>query len=154
MLEQCKPVVALAGRSLLSAIFLMSGAMKIMNWSKTADSMAQEGMLLVPFFLAGAIAFELLGGLSVLVGFQARIGALLLFLFLIPTTLIFHDFWSFEGPAMQQQMQHFMKNLTIMGGLLTVVAAGAGRYSLDAWLSRETTDRRPTREEPSGAMFR
>ena len=122
----------LGGRVLLSMIFLMSGVMKVLDWSGTAEKMASEGMALVPLFLAGAIAFELVGGLSVLLGCYARLGALALVVFLIPTTLIFHDFWAYQGMEQQNQMQHFMKNLTIMGGLLVVTGLGPGRFSIDS----------------------
>src|SRR5262245_32878757 len=87
------PVV---GRVLLSLIFVMAGAMKFVNWQATADNMAAKGMPLVPVLLTAAAVVELLGGLSVLLGCRARLGALALFLFLIPTTLLFHDFWSYE----------------------------------------------------------
>jgi putative oxidoreductase len=70
----------------------------------------------------------LLGGLSVLTGLKAKWGALVLFLFLIPTTLIFHREYS-----NQTQLIMFMKNLAIMGGLLLLVSHGAGKISLDAF---------------------
>lgn len=120
----------LLGRALLSAIFLLAGVMKLVNWNATVEHMASEGMVAVPFFLAAAVAVELGGGLSLLLGYGARFGAILLVLFLIPATLIFHDFWTYEGQAMQNQMQHFLKNLALIGGLLYVSATGAGRYSL------------------------
>jgi putative oxidoreductase len=105
----------------------MSGVHKLTAWNETASQMAAEGMQMVPFFLAGAVALELLGGLSVLLGIKARLGAAALFVFLIPTTLIFHDFWTYTGAEKQMQMIHFMKNLAIMGGLLMVAALGPGR---------------------------
>jgi putative oxidoreductase len=89
-------------------------------------------MVLVPVFLVAAALVELAGGLSILLGCWARLGALALFLLLIPTTLIFHDFWAYEGMDRMNQMQHFMKNLTIMGGLLMVVGLGPGSFSVDA----------------------
>jgi putative oxidoreductase len=122
----------LLARVLMSAIFLSSGAMKVADWSGTASHMAEEGMVAVPVLLAGAIAVELGAGAGVLVGCGTRWSALALAAFLVPTTLIFHDFWTFDGPARQGQMQHFMKNLTIIGGLLALAVAGAGRYSIDA----------------------
>jgi putative oxidoreductase len=94
--------------------------------------MAAEGMAAVPVFLALAVLCELAGGLSILLGAKARWGALLLAAFLVPVTAIFHDFWTYQGQEMQAQMQHFMKNLTIIGGLLTLAATGAGAYSVDA----------------------
>ncbi len=122
---------SVAGRALLALIFVLSGFGKIFDWSGTAAYMAAKGMPLIPLFLAGAIAVEVLGGLSVLLGFQARWGALALFLFLVPTTLIFHNFWALADMERRIQMIMFLKNLAIMGGLLLVVSRGAGPLSLD-----------------------
>lgn len=121
----------LLGRILISSIFLMSGFGKIADWSGTAGYMASKGMPLVPMFLIGAIVFELGGGLSVLLGFKAKIGAAALAAFLIPVTLIFHNFWTLEGMDQQIQMIMFMKNLAILGGLLLIIALGAGPLSID-----------------------
>src|SRR5947209_2069714 len=68
----------LAARVLISQIFLVSGIGKVLDPSGTADQMASRGMFWVPFFLAGAIAFELLGGLALLLGYKARLAALAL----------------------------------------------------------------------------
>jgi len=116
----------LAGRILIAQIFLISGLHKIFAWEQTAGYMASKGMPMVPLFLVGAIVFELAGGLAVLTGFGARCGAALLIIFLIPTTLIFHNFWALEGMQQQIQMIMFMKNLAIMGGLFFVISFGAG----------------------------
>ena len=132
MVEQIKPWGLLAGRILLAQIFLLSGTMKILHWSKTAEGMAEKGMAAVSVFLVLAIMVELGGGLGVLLGWFTRCSAITLALFLIPVTLVYHHFWTFEGQAMENQMQHFLKNVTIMGGLLTLAAAGAGRFSVDA----------------------
>lgn len=136
MSNHASDAIWLVGRVLMSAIFLMSGVMKILHWAPTQQSMASEGMAATPFFLLGAIVLEIGGGLGLLLGYKARWAGLALALFLIPTTLIFHDFWTYQGQAMENQMQHFMKNLTIMGGLLTIGAVGAGAYSLDALEAR------------------
>ena len=120
------------GRILLSAIFIMSGVNKIMNWDATAEQMAAEGMMWVQPLLIGAIVIELAGGLSVLFGCWARVGAALLIVFLVPTTLIFHDFWTCQGQQQQTQMIHFMKNVSIMGGLFLVLGWGAGTVCVDA----------------------
>jgi len=119
----------------------MSGANKLFRWSETADQMRAEGMVAVPFFLLMAVIFELGGGLSVLLGVKARLGALALIVFLVPVTLIFHDFWQYEGAEQQMQMIHFMKNLSILGGLTLVFAHGAGPWTLD---SRAAHRRRKT----------
>jgi putative oxidoreductase len=124
--------VSLVGRLGLGLIFILSGFGKIAGWSSTAGYMAAKGMPIVPLFLLGAIVVELAGGLSVLTGFKAKWGALALALFLIPTTLIFHNFWSFDGMERQMQMVNFLKNVAIGGGLLTLFAWGPGPISVDA----------------------
>lgn len=120
----------LVGRILLSLIFVVSGLFKIPGWEMTKAYMAAEGMPMVSVLLVAAIVVETLGGLSVLLGFKARIGAIALFLFLIPTTLIFHDFWTLEGMEQQLQLTMFLKNLAIMGALLLVAYWGPGPMSL------------------------
>jgi len=152
MFEQIKPCTWLTGRILLSQIFLLSGVMKIMNWSQTAEQMASHGMAAVPFFLFMSILIEIGGGLSILLGCQARLGALTLALFLVPVTLVFHNFWAYEGQMMQNQMQHFLKNLTIMGGLYTIVAVGSGPFSLDNLGSRRETADVKRREPMAEAL--
>ena len=122
----------LFARVLLCAIFLVSGSGKIPDWQKTTEYMAAKGMPAVSFFLACAILLELGGGLSLLLGFRARAGAAALILFLIPATLIFHNFWAFEGMEQRMQMINFLKNFAILGGLIQTMVYGAGAFSLDA----------------------
>jgi putative oxidoreductase len=117
----------LLARILLGLIFVMSGLTKITGFEATQQQMAAQGMPLTAFFLVGAIVVEILGGLSVILGLWARAGAAALFLFLIPATLIFHTDFS-----QQTQMIMFLKNLSIMGGLLLVMAFGSGTYRIRA----------------------
>ncbi len=119
-------VVALLGRILLALIFVLSGLNKISNFAGAQQMMAQHGMPFTPIFLIAAILIEVIGGLSVLVGYRARVGATALALFLIPTTAIFHTNF-----ADQVQMVMFLKNLSIIGGLMMVAAHGSGGISLD-----------------------
>jgi len=121
------------GRVLMSLIFLESGYGKITGFAGTAAFMEAKGMPLVPLLLTGAIVTEIVGGLSLLLGVKARWGALLLFLFLIPTTLIFHNFWAVPDAERAMQQIQFMKNLTIMGGLLVVVSVGAAQAGIGCW---------------------
>jgi putative oxidoreductase len=129
--DQATHYAPAAGRALMSVIFLLSGVMKFMNWQQTLAMLESKGMPLAPALLAAAATLEVLGGLALLVGFQARIAALILFLYLIPTTLVFHNFWAHSGEAQMNQMLHSLENLTIMGGLLVVVGWGAGPLSVD-----------------------
>ena len=131
--------VAVLGRVLLCAIFLMSAAgNKIPNFSKVAGYMASEGVPAPRVMLAGAIAFLIAGSLSVILGYKARIGASLLLIFLILATYYFHDFWTVsDSQAKQEQMIQFLKNLGLMGAMLLVIANGTGPLSLDGRGERE-----------------
>ena len=123
--------IALAGRILLTLPFLRSGLSKIVDFDATAGFMRAEGMPFVPLFLVGAIVLEVAGGLSIAAGYRARLGALALIVFLIPTTLVFHDFWTFTGEAMELQKGFFFNNLALLGGLSLVAAFGSGLISVD-----------------------
>ncbi len=123
---------SLVGRLLLSFIFVLSGCSKIAGWNQSTAFIASKGIPIVNMMLASAVIVEVLGGLALLVGFRARIAAGVLFLFLIPTTVIFHNFWALQGMERMDNMAHFLKNLAIMGGLLMVVAFGPGPLCLDA----------------------
>ena len=125
--------VSLLGRIMIAVIFLMSAVgNKIPNFSDVSEYMAAEGVPLPKIMLAGAIAFLIVGSLSVVVGFQARIGAGLLLVFLMLATYFFHDFWTFEGEAQQQQMIQFLKNVSLMGTMVFLIGNGPGALSMDA----------------------
>lgn len=121
----------LAARLLICPIFILSGVMKALAPEQTAAQMESRGMFWVPFFLWAAVAVEVVGGLSLLLGLRARLGALLLFLFLIPVTLTFHNFWTYPPEQQRMQMTLFLHNLTLMGGLLLVMTFGPGPLSID-----------------------
>lgn len=120
-----------AGRILLALIFIVSGIGKITGYAATAATMAAKGLPLVEILLPLTIATELGGSLLLVVGWKARWAAALLFLFLIPTTLIFHAFWGIEPKLAHMQQIHFLKNVAIMGGMLMVLALGPGAWSMD-----------------------
>jgi putative oxidoreductase len=122
---------ALLGRLLISPIFLFSGFSKLAMYSQVVGFAGAKGMPMPEIAIALAAATEIICGLAVLIGFKTRAAAWLLFLYLIPTTLIFHNFWASSGVEHQEQMMNFVKNVTIMGGLLILAANGAGGYSLD-----------------------
>jgi putative oxidoreductase len=126
-------LLTVAARTMLALIFLMSAlGNKIPNFNGIAQYMGSEGVPAPKFLLAGAIAFLLVGSASLILGYKARIGAALLFVFLVLATYYFHDFWTFADAAeRQQQTIQFMKNLSMMGAMLFVVANGAGPWSLD-----------------------
>ncbi len=125
-MEWVRSFGSLIGRILLILIFLNSGIGKIGNFEGTAQYMAKFGMPYTSFFLFGAIVLELLGSVTIMLGYFTRFGALLLIIFLIPTTLIFHTDFSD-----QTQVIMFMKNVSMLGGCFLILSFGAGRFSLD-----------------------
>ncbi len=128
--------VPFLGRILLSAIFIFSGFSKVFAFRFFAGMLAGKGFPLATLAMAIAIFIEVVGGLAILTGFEAKVTGWIVFLYLIPTTLLFHNFWTMQGMARMDNQVHFMKNLAIMGGLLLLASNGAGRYSLDAAASK------------------
>ena len=121
------------GRLLIAALFIPAGLTKIAGFENTAAYMAAQGLPLVSLLLVTTILIEAGCGLLILIGWRAREAALLLFLFLIPVTLIFHGFWGIEDlTARAQEQRAFMKNLAIMGGVLMIAGLGSGPLSLQS----------------------
>lgn len=137
MFESFRGPATLLGRVLLSAIFLMAAVgNKIPHFSDVAAVMASVGVPAPQLMLVGAIVFLLAGSASLIVGYKARIGAVLLLVFLALATYFFHPFWNLEGHAQQEQMIQFMKNLSMMGAMIFIAANGSGPMSLDSLLAK------------------
>lgn len=130
LLEWTAATGPLLGRLLIAVLFIPAGLMKIPGFDATAAYMTAQGLPLVPPLLVLTILIEAGGGLLILLGWRAREAALVLFLFLIPVTVIFHGFWNLEDAARLEQQRAFMKNLAVMGGVLMVAAFGSGPFSL------------------------
>lgn len=126
MIDRLSEPLLLVGRILLVVLFALSGFGKVMGYDATAGYMTSHGMPFVPILLPLTILVELGGALLIALGLFTRPVALLMFLFLIPVTLVFH---TSGDSANQIQM---LKNISIMGGMLLLAAAGPGRFSLDA----------------------
>ncbi len=124
-------ILVLIGRILFSAIFIMSG---IGHFARLNMMAQYAGAKRVPasklmVMLTGAMI--LLGGLSVLLGAYAKIGAWLIFLFLVPTAMVMHNFWTVQDPmAKATEQAQFMKNLSMAGAALLITYFGSGPYSL------------------------
>ena len=126
-----RDVAALVARILLTVMFITSGWGKLAGFEGTVGYIASKGMPMPALMAIGAIAVELGAGLLLLVGYRARWAALALFAFLIPTTVIFHNFWAAPPDQATMQQINFMKNATIMGAMLMVWALGPGRIAFD-----------------------
>jgi putative oxidoreductase len=131
-----RPTTALLGRIAIATIFFVSGTAKLADVAGTASFMSAVGIPHAETLAMIAGIAEILGALSLAFGAMTRIGALGLIGFLIPATLLFHNFWAFEGDEQRMQMVNFLKNLGIMGGLILIISYGPGRYSIDSLLRR------------------
>ncbi len=140
-----KIIVAFLGRLLISLIFIIAGLNKIFDWQTVEAGFIttltdwhnyvhnvawlaccfEFFIRWVSYLLGIAIAFELIGGLLILFGIRVRIGAVILILFLIPATILYHHFWFLEGKQHSLELVMFLKNLAILGGLLNLLAFGA-----------------------------
>lgn len=159
-MKELQGVLSVVGRLFLCTIFLMSAiGHDIPKFNDiVTNMMAPKGIPQPQLMLIGAIAFLIVGGLSVLIGFKARIGAFLLFVFLVLATYYFHNFWNISkdtlpkeqiaglsDEAIQKRVEHeiegqtiqFLKNLSMMGAMLFIMGNGAGRWSVDAYLARQ-----------------
>lgn len=120
----------LAGRILIALIFVLSGFGKIAGFGATVGYIASQGLPAPQLFAIAAIVFELGGGLMLLLGWRARLGAAALFIFTALAAVLFHNFWAAPAEQAQLQMIMFMKNISMMGGLLYVLVYGSGPFSL------------------------
>lgn len=132
----------LLGRVCFSLLFVIAGYAKLMALNEAASALAAQGVPVPGVMVFVATFLELVGGLMVLLGWYTRVGAFLLFLFVLPETWYFHTFWTVATPMdMVGQFSHFMKNLSIMGGALYIMAVGAGHVSIDGLFRKECTNK-------------
>jgi putative oxidoreductase len=128
-------ILALCGRLCMSLIFLTSAYSKISGWGGNVQYVATRHFtnpIVVGVMLGGALVIEWIGALCLILGYQARIAGLVMALYLIAVTLIFHNFWVITNEMARAVMfMHFQKNLGLIGGLLMVAALGAGPIALD-----------------------
>ncbi len=120
----------LFGRLFLGAIFIIAALVKVCNYESTADHMLIQGVLYAKFYLNISIALEIVGAFCLISGLYASAAALVLFFYLIPVTVLFHDFWAVQQLEQQFQIMRFLKNMAIMGGLLLAACAGTGAWTI------------------------
>jgi putative oxidoreductase len=140
------PTMALIGRILMAAIFLVSGIAKLTDTPGTVAHMAAMGIPYPDTLAVVAGVAEVLGAIAIAFGFLTRVASVGLILFMIPTTAIFHAFWNYAGKEQLPQIANFMKNLAIIGGLAVLTAQGPGRFSFDHRIRRARARRRARHE--------
>jgi putative oxidoreductase len=140
--------LVLVARALFSQMFIIASLNHFRPETiQNLSSKVPAAELLIP--LSGAMA--LIGGISILLGYKAKIGGLLIALFLIPVTLMMHDFWNMTDPMMRMFNQvNFQKNLAMLGGAILIVYFGAGPLSLDA--RRRFPPSKMMRQEPEKTL--
>jgi uncharacterized membrane protein YphA (DoxX/SURF4 family) len=138
--------LALLGRVAFSLLFILTSVTTFINWREVEQAVSaavhnwvnwapnwvgvQElaalvmGNLFIVVMLGGAV--QLVGGLLIFFGSKLRFGAFLLFLFVLPVTLLFHPFWFLEGMEREMEMMMFLKNLAILGATLLIMSCGSG----------------------------
>ena len=111
-------------------IFATSGLAKLFSWQANVQYMSTRHLPIIPVLLAAATVIEVGGSICLITGYRAREAAFIMFLYMIPLTLLFHNYWAASGMLAGAQETHFRKNLAIMGGLLMLAYAGPGPWSL------------------------
>jgi putative oxidoreductase len=130
----------LIGRILFALLFVLAS---LGDFSPQVIAFAAaQGVPLASIFVPLSGVLAILGGLSIAFGYRARLGAVLIILFLVPVTFMMHKFWAATDPAIaQDQMAHFFKNLSLIGSALFIFHFGAGPWSLDARAARRPVER-------------
>lgn len=122
----------LVGRVVLAWYFLSEAMSTIGNWEATVSLMALKHIPAAPAVLALALIVLILGGVSLLLGYQTRYGAMFLFAFVLAATLVMHDYWNIHNATDREaDYETFARNIAIAGGLLIVVGLGPGGFAID-----------------------
>lgn len=132
MFERFQNPLALAARILLALMFVLAGFSKLTGFEGTVGYIASKGLPLPQVGAVIALLVEIVGGIALIVGWNARWAAAALAVFTLAATVIFHNFWAVPADQAMVQNLMFMKNISVIGGLLAIAAFGAGALSLDA----------------------
>ena len=124
----------LLGRSLMALFFALTGLAQLRDWPGARLTLLSHGLQPPDVILAIAVVLEFGGAFALLLGFRARLAALALFVLTVAASVGMNDFWKIDDAELAySQMQLFLRNLAIAGGLLVIVGMGAGRWSYDTW---------------------
>ena len=126
-----RPLILLAGRILMGAIFLNAGVRKLLGFAGTVGYFTKLGFPAPELFAVLAIVIEIGGSILLIIGWKTRWAAWVLSLFVLVAAFAAHRFWEFDAAQYGNQMNHFMKNLAIIGGFLFIATFGPGGASVD-----------------------
>lgn len=121
----------LVGRALLGALFMVAGIRKVMMFAGTVGYFTKLGFPAAEAMTVLSIIIEVGGGAILLLGWQTKRVAWLMILFVAIATFMAHRFWEFDAAQYGAQLNNFLKNAAIIGGLLYVAVLGAGALSLE-----------------------
>ncbi|MFC7418722.1 DoxX family protein [Iodobacter arcticus] len=131
MTHQHSALSLMIGRTLMGVLFFVSGLNKIGQFTSIASFMASKGLPAAEVLLAATIVLEVCGSLALIAGWRVRYVAWTLLIFTAGAAVIFHAFWAAEAATYQNQLNHFLKNVAIMGGLLCLSTVGSGSWGID-----------------------
>lgn len=117
------------GRVCISVPYLWASYALIKNWNESKKFLIEKKIPKAEIVLPVSILLKTLGALLILIGWQAHFGALLLLAVTVPATLKFHPFWNFQGDNFIIELTYFMKHVVVVGGLILLLAIGAGSFS-------------------------
>ncbi|HVX98257.1 MAG TPA: DoxX family protein [Pseudorhodoplanes sp.] len=133
--DRSRSFILLAGRILMAVVFMPSGFVKLAGLGAFAATLEARGLPAPNLLALIGGATEFFGALAVLLGLKMRYAAMLMIAFVIVATAISHRYWEFADPVLYRfQRSAFFKNIAIVAGFAFLMAAGAGRLSLDAWM--------------------
>jgi putative oxidoreductase len=134
----------LLGRIAIGVLFIPDGIDKLLHFGRFADSLARRGLPFPDIWAVAGIVSDLGGSIAVLIGFEVRWAALAMIAFVAMASALSHRYWEAADAAQHRaQAAQFYKNLALIGGFLFLHVAGAGTYSLDAWLRQRAHRRLP-----------
>lgn len=126
----------LLARILIGYVFVLGGWGKLLGLAGFANYLGEHGVPASYAFAVLGAAVEFFGGLALMAGLATRYAVLLIIAFTLVATGIAHRFWEFEAPARRAQTISFNKNMAMIGGMLALLVAGPGRFSIDGWMAR------------------
>jgi putative oxidoreductase len=124
--------LSLVGRILLALLFLPAGIGKITDFAGIVGYITSAGLPMPQVAAVIALTVEIVGGVALIAGFGTRFAALALAVFTLVASFFFHNFWALSAEQQMMQQIMFIKNIAVIGGLLTLAAWGAGAWSVDA----------------------